>query len=123
MSRVYYNKLIRDRIRDKIKGKGEQCEVRVIKDDAEFEQELLKKVAEEAGELSRVRSREEFLDEYADLTVVLNALLTLGEYSKADLREALTRNVEQKGGFEERYFLHWSDDGDYTSNETPQGIA
>ncbi len=40
MSKVFYNKLVRDRIKEKIEGKGESCAVRLIKDDAEFEQEL-----------------------------------------------------------------------------------
>lgn len=121
--RVYYNKLIRDRIPEKIEGKGEKCEVRTLKDDAEYQQELLKKVAEEAAALAAVRSREEFLDEYADLSVVLDALTTHLEFSEADIKTALAENMERKGGFTERLFLHWSDDSGYTSNETPQGLT
>lgn len=123
MSRVYYNKLVRDKIKDKILGKGEECSVREIADDAEFTQELLKKVVEEAEGLSRVRSREEFLAEYADLMVVLDALTEVMEFSKADIELALKENVEKKGLYTLRHFLHWSSAGDYKSNETPQGIG
>lgn len=122
MDRVFYNKLIRDRIKEKIEKKGESCEVRVIEDDQEFQQELLKKVHEEADALSKVRSREEFLAEYADLMAVLDELTQLLELSEADIKTAITENVEKKGGFKERYFLHWSEDIDYKSNETQQGI-
>ncbi|MEZ4199996.1 MAG: hypothetical protein R3B69_00090 [Candidatus Paceibacterota bacterium] len=72
--KVFYNKLVRDNIKDKIEAKGEACSIRELSIDSEFEQELLKKVAEEASALSRVRTRQGFLDEYADLMIVLDAL-------------------------------------------------
>ncbi len=122
MSKVYYNKLVRDRIQAKIESKGEQCEVRTLNDDAEFEQELLKKVAEESRALAHVRSRADFLEEYADLMVALDALTELLDITTAELKLAMEENIEAKGLYKARHFLHWSDDSDYTSNETPQGI-
>lgn len=122
MKKVYYNKLVRDGIKSKIEGKGEACEIRELTDDSEFQQELLKKVAEEAGSLARTRTREEFLDEYADLMVVLDALTAQLEFSPADIKLALETNIEKKGGYKKKYFLHWSDDSGYKSNETPQGL-
>lgn len=121
-AKVYYNKLVRDRIPDKIKHNGEAYEVRAIEDSAEFEQELLKKVQEEALGVSQARTRQEFLDEYADLMAVLDALTHHYEISEADIRVALTENVARKGLYKERYFLHWSAQGAYQSNETPQGV-
>ena len=122
MTKVYYNKLIRDHIKDKIEAKGEACEVREVTDPAEYQQELLKKVQEEAAGLAKVRSRAEFLQEYADLMVVLDALTAELELSEADIQTALAENVEQKGFYKNRHFLHWSADGEYQSNETPQGL-
>lgn len=122
MKKVYYNKLVRDRIQEKIEAKGEACEIRVIEDSAEFEQELLKKVNEEASALALVHTREEFLSEYADLMAVLDALTDVLELSEADIKTAIAENMEKKGGFKNRHFLHWSADTDYKSNETPQGI-
>lgn len=120
--RVYYNKLIRDAIPEKIRKNGDDFEVRTIRDDDEFQQELLKKVAEEAEALSRVRSRQEFLDEYADLMVVLDELTKIEDVSEAEIKTAMEENLKKKGGFHKRLFLHWSSDSDYSSNETPQGI-
>lgn len=122
MKKVFYNKLVRDRIKDKIEGKGEACEVRELTDPAEYQQELLKKVIEEAGALAQVRSRAEFLDEYADLMVVLDALTAELEVSEADIQVAIQENVERKGLYKNRHYLHWSADSGYLSNETPQGI-
>jgi predicted house-cleaning noncanonical NTP pyrophosphatase (MazG superfamily) len=122
MKKVYYNKLVRDRIKDKIEGKGEACAIRVIEEDAEFEQELLKKVAEEARVLAHVRSREEFLEEYADLMVALDALTAVLEITPADIKVALEENTRKKGLYTLRHFLLWSEDKGYKSNETPQGL-
>lgn len=120
--KIFYNKLIRDAVVDKIDRNGGQCETRRIEDDAEFQQELLKKVAEEAGGLSQCRSREEFLKEYADLMMVLDELTRQLEFSEADIKTALEENLRSKGGFTDRVFLHWSTDDTHTSNESPQGI-
>ncbi len=122
MTRVYYNKLIRDRIKDKIHARHGQCEVRVIESDEEYEQELLKKIKEEAEGLAHAKTRAEFLSEYADLMVVLDALTAQLEISEAELQVAMTENVEKKGLFKLRHFLHWSSKDDYQSNETPQGV-
>jgi len=122
MSKVFYNKLVRDKIQDKIESKGEQCEVRVITDDNEFQQELLKKIREEATALSSVRTRTDFLSEYADLMVVLDALTATMGFSEADVQIAIEENVKKKGLYNNKHFLHWSDDSDYVSNETPQGV-
>lgn len=123
MDRVFYNKLIRDGIKNKIESKGESCEVRIITDEQEFQQELLKKIKEEADALAQVSSRREFLSEYADLMVVLDSLTESLEIAPAELKVALEENVEKKGKFNERHFLHWSEAKDYKSNESPQGIS
>lgn len=122
MGRVYYNKLIRDCVKDTIEGKGSTCEVRAITDNAEFQQELLKKVREEAEGVAKARNREEFLDEYADLMVVLDGLAEVLDISEAEIQVALSENIERKGKYQQRHFLNWSSDDSYKSNETPQGI-
>ncbi len=123
MSRVYYNKLVRDGIPAKIARNGELYEVRTITDLAEFEQELRKKIREEADGLAMTTTRAEFLQEYADLMVVLDALTQHYEIAEAELKIAMTENVTKKGLYKEKHFLHWSAAGDYKSNETPQGVS
>ncbi len=123
MKKVYYNKLVRDRIQSKIESKGEACSVRPIEDEDEFIQELLKKVTEESDALAHSRTRAQFLSEYADLMVVLDALTATLEISEADLKIALSENVEKKGLYKNRHFLNWSEDRGYESNETPQGLS
>lgn len=112
MTRITYNKLVRDGIKDKIEAKGERCEIREITDNEEFKQALFKKVTEEAEELSRAHARDSFLQEYADLMVALDALTALYEFSEADIKTAITENVSKKGFFKNRHFLVWSEHND-----------
>lgn len=108
MPRVEFNKLIRDRIRERIIAKGDICEVEVL-DDKRFKAALLAKLVEEATELSKTKNKEDFLSEYADLMVVLDELVSLYELSAADTKLAMIENLEKKGGFKARHFLRWSE--------------
>jgi predicted house-cleaning noncanonical NTP pyrophosphatase (MazG superfamily) len=122
ITRVYYNKLVRDNIPAIIKSKHETCEVRPITDAQEFQQELLKKIKEEAASLSMARTPEEFLEEYADLMVVLEEVVHQLGLTADDLHAAREANVLRKGRYKHQHFLVWSEDVGYKSNETPQGI-
>lgn len=122
INRVYYNKLVRDNIPAKIEAKRQQCEIRKITDVQELQQELFKKVQEEAASLSKARTKEEFLEEYSDLMVVLETLIRQLEISKDELIKFRKDNLITKGGYKHGHFLHWSADVDYRSNESVQGI-
>jgi len=121
-TRVYYNKLVRDNIPDIIKGKREHCEVRHITDVQEFQQELFKKIREEAASLSMARTKQEFLEEYADLMAVLEEIVVQLNISTDELRQVRSENLLRKGRYKHQHFLVWSEDMGYQSNETPQGI-
>lgn len=122
ITRVYYNKLVRDNIPAKIEAKHEQCEYRKVTDVQELQQELFKKILEEASSIAMVREKKEFLEEYSDLMVVLETLINQLEISKEEVIAARKENLVRKGGYKHGYYLHWSADVDYKSNETPQGI-
>lgn len=109
MARVEFNKLIRDRLKEKIEGKGDACEVEVLVDDERFKAALLAKLVEEAEELRKTKSRQEFLSEYADLMAVLEELISLYALSEADIKLSMVENMEKKGGYKARHFLRWSE--------------
>ena len=121
-TRIYYNKLIRDNIPDIIHSKHENCEVRRITDMQEFQQELFKKIKEEATSLSMTRTKEDFLEEYSDLMVVLETIIQQLDITNDEVMEVRTENLLRKGRYKQQNFLLWSDDLGYKSNETPQGI-
>jgi len=123
INRVYYNKLVRDNIPAKIEAKKEACEIRTISDVQEIQQELLKKIKEEASSLAMTRTKEEFREEYCDLMVVIETLMRQLEIGKEELLAARKDNLLQKGAYKHGYYLKWSADVKYKSNESPQGIA
>ena len=122
VTRIYYNKLVRDNIPSKIEGKHEACEYRKITDVQELQQELFKKIREEATSIAMVREKKEFLEEYSDLMVVLETLIGQLEISREEVIAARKENLIRKGAYKHGYFLLWSADVGYQSNESPQGI-
>jgi predicted house-cleaning noncanonical NTP pyrophosphatase (MazG superfamily) len=122
ITRIYYNKLVRDNIPTKIEGKHRKCDYRKLTDVQELQQELFKKIKEEAASISMVRSKDDFLEEYSDLMVVLETLIHQLEISREEVVAARKENLVRKGGYKHGYYLHWSEDIDYQSNESPQGI-
>ncbi len=122
ISRIYNNKLVRDNIPDMIRAKREACEAVQITDMQEFQQELFKKIKEEATSLAMVRTKEEFLGEYADLMMVLNTIMQQLEITADEVKKAKEENYLKKGGYKHRQFLKWSEDVGYETTESPQGI-
>jgi predicted house-cleaning noncanonical NTP pyrophosphatase (MazG superfamily) len=122
INRIYYNKLVRDNIPAKIEAKHQKCDIRKITDVQELQQELFKKIQEEASSMSMSRTKEEFLEEYCDLMVVLETLIRQLEISKEELIAARKGNLLKKGAYKHNYYLHWSDDVEYRSSESVQGI-
>jgi predicted house-cleaning noncanonical NTP pyrophosphatase (MazG superfamily) len=122
VTRVYYNKLVRDNIPAKIEAKHEKCEYRKITDVQELQQELFKKIKEEASSIAMVRDKNEFLEEYSDLMVVLETLINQLEISRDEVIAARKENLIRKGAYKHGYYLLWSADVGYQSNESPQGI-
>lgn len=122
INRVYYNKLIRDNIPAKIEAKHQKCDIRKITDVQELQQELFKKIREESDSLAMCRTKESFLEEYCDLMVVLDTLIQQLDISREELVAARKDNLLHKGGYKKGHYLHWSDDVDYRSNESVQGI-
>ncbi|MBS3116883.1 nucleoside triphosphate pyrophosphohydrolase [Candidatus Woesearchaeota archaeon] len=116
MKKIYYNKLIRDEIPSKIKENKGEYEVRSLSLD-EFEQELLKKVMEEASGLLKTTTREELLDELVDITIVLEEIKKTKKIEEGEFQEARRRNMVRKGGFFKKLFLVWSSDTSYKTNE------
>jgi predicted house-cleaning noncanonical NTP pyrophosphatase (MazG superfamily) len=108
--RVYYNKLVWDNVPDLIKEKGKECEIRTL-DNEEFELELLKKVEEEASALPETTSRQELIDELADVVTCIKNITEL------ELADALERHSRRKGRFENKTYLVWSSDSNYKTNE------
>lgn len=120
--RIYYNKLVWDNVPDLIREKGKDCEVRELTDD-EFEIEILKKVEEEASALPETASRQELIDELADVVTCIEYLKSIKGITELELADALERHSRRKGRFEKKLYLVWSSDSTYETNEKAKTVV
>ena len=95
-----YNKLVRDRIPEMIREKGETANVRILPED-EYILCLEQKLDEEVGEYHRDQNAEEL----ADILEVVFALADTLGVSREELLELCTQKRQARGGFSERIFL------------------
>lgn len=99
-----FNKLIRDKIKDKIESNGEVAITRILNDN-EYKIELLKKLKEECNEVLESKTVDELLEELADVYEVLNSICILEGKTIADVIELANLKKEKRGSFEKRIFL------------------
>lgn len=106
MDKVFHNKLIRDKIPEKIEAAGGQYEVRVMETE-EFERELKRKLVEETGELEKAK-REDLPEELADLLEILKSLAEHYGINWQLVEQAQVAKRVRRGSFKKRLFLLWS---------------
>ncbi len=116
MKRIYYNKLIRDRIPDRIENSGGIGSYRIL-NSKEFEKKLIQKVEEEASGLTATRSKKELIDELADVIEVIEEIKKIKKVSNKQIAIARKKNMRKKGGFKKKIFLKWTSDTGYKTNE------
>lgn len=109
-----YNKLIRDRIPEKMDKNGATYEV-VELDDSGYKIELMRKMGEEYGEVKDAyanlltndsrENRRKLLMELADLQQCLNSFLSAADFTPEELEDVRQKKEIENGGFEKRLFL------------------
>ncbi|MEA3248275.1 MAG: nucleoside triphosphate pyrophosphohydrolase [Nanoarchaeota archaeon] len=95
-----YNKLIRDKIPDIIKSKGDDCKVHVAREE-EYWNKLRLKLDEEVEEFLENPCSEEL----GDILEVINAIADFKFEGKDNLEKIREMKSLEKGGFEKRFIL------------------
>lgn len=121
MEKIFYNKLCRDNVPDIIAAKGFECEVRVV-EDAEYRREIIRKVFEEASGVSSQSGREGLLKELADLVITLDAVSKEFNITDEELDAVVEKSLTEKGGYEDKLYLAWSSDTEYSSTDQGHGF-
>ncbi len=107
--RVEYHKLVRDRIPDLIRARGDRPVTRVL-DGPSYHVALLAKLAEEAAE-ARQAADTDLPGELADVLEVLRALAGSAGLTWDQVEAAAEAKRHRRGGFTSRLFLEYVDQG------------
>jgi len=107
MTRIHYNKLVRDHIPDIIRAEGRECATTTLDDEA-YRLALHAKLIEEAQELAQAPA-DGFLTELADVREVLDALIAYYAIDEVELATLQERRRLERGGFTQRITLTWAE--------------
>ena len=98
------NKLVRDKIPEIIKSQGCNCEY-IILEDEEFSKAIKDKILEEAKELFKADTKENKIEELADLYEILEAFCKIEGISEEEIKNVRENKNINKGAFKEKKFL------------------
>lgn len=97
-------KLVRDRIPEIIIADGNTPVTRTLSDE-EYKSALHKKLLEEGAEVAEASSKEESIEEIADVFEVLDAIMSSSGITKEEVAAAQTKKRDTRGGYTEKIFL------------------
>lgn len=95
-----FNKLVRDKIPEKIERNGEIAKTRILNDD-EYIKQLNIKLKEEVEEYLQDNN----IEEIADIMEVLLAILKYNNVEYDEFEKIRISKVQKRGAFDERIFL------------------
>jgi len=98
-----YNKLVRDKIPEYIKGKG-GTPITHIANDKEYWEKLKEKLQEEIKEFSE----SETIEEMTDIQEVINAMCSYKKFGKKKLEAVRKKKVKERGAFKKKTILEES---------------
>lgn len=98
-----YNKLVRDKIPEIIRSKGEEPITKIL-DDIEYKLELEKKLLEEYHEVIN-SSGEDRIEELADMLEVISSLAKVEGKTLDRVIEVAKEKSNKRGGFDDKIYL------------------
>lgn len=98
-----YNKLVRDKIPEYIKSKGDTPIIHIA-DDEEYWEKLKEKLQEEIEEFDV----KETIEEMADIQEVIDAMCSYKKFDKKELLSAKEKKAKERGSFTKKIILEES---------------
>lgn len=99
-----YNKLIRDNIPEIIEKDNKSCIVTVLSD-VQFKAELKQKLIEEAKELSLAETRDELINELADIQEILDNVRRITKITQEEVIVYQNKKAVKNGRFDKKLLL------------------
>lgn len=104
MNSYVANKLVRDNIPKIIESKGNTCECIVLDKEA-YLKALKSKLLEEVNEVKNSSTKEETIEEMADLLEVLYTYMKEENIEMSEIEKVRLSKKEKNGGFESRLYM------------------
>lgn len=111
-----HNKLVRDKIPEKIEKNGEYAKTKILSSN-EYEILLFEKLIEEAEEVISTKTQSELIEELGDLLEVINGIV---KYKNIDPKKIEKKRLEKKkklGGFDKGVYLIETYDQEYIDSK------
>jgi predicted house-cleaning noncanonical NTP pyrophosphatase (MazG superfamily) len=99
-----YNKLVRDRIPEIIKATGKTLTTRTLSEE-EYLTELKKKSFEELEEYHDAETRENAIEELADLMEIVHAFAKARNMTLDEIEVIRREKAKKRGSFDKKVFL------------------
>lgn len=99
-----YNKLIRDNIPSIIEMDNRICIITIL-DDEQFLDELKKKLVEESNEVVSAHTRDELINELADIQEIIDKLKEIYIIDQNEIASAQSMKAQKNGKFDKKLFL------------------
>ena len=99
-----YNKLVRDNIPEIIIQNNGKPFIRIL-NDIEYKNELEKKLLEEYNEVLCTKTKEERIEELADMLEIIKSLAVIEGSSLEEVIEVSKNKSLKRGGFDKKIFL------------------
>lgn len=109
MAKKIYSKLVRDKIPEIIKNKGNPFKISVLSDE-DYRRALKLKMEEETKELIDAKTREDILNELADIQELVRSIAKNHDISAEMIENARQEKINERGGFEQRFLLEFVDE-------------
>lgn len=98
------NKLWRDKLIEAMENKGSKIHFNIL-NDAEYIEQLKIKFLEEAQEVAQAKTKEQLLEELADILEVIAAIAKIYNFSLEDVQRIQQKKFNERGGFYSKKFI------------------
>lgn len=101
-----YNKLVRDNIPEIIRNDNKICKIKTL-NEQDYILELKKKLCEEAKEVFDANSKNEVVEELADVLEIIDALKDVYNLTNQDIQYIKEQKANKNGRFKEKIYLEY----------------